>query len=87
MGEKEKEKKKKTHENNVFSRFQMHFTTNAAWPDESIVRDGSDFLVATFVDDEVDVPTRGSGDLRKESSIQLRNRDYREWRFVQDEAD
>ena len=28
-------------------------------PDESIIRDGGYFLVATFVDDEV-VPTRGS---------------------------
>jgi hypothetical protein len=30
----------------------MQITTDAACPDESIVRDGGNFLVATFVDDK-----------------------------------
>ena len=65
----------------------MHFTTDAAWHDDSIVWDGGNFLVATFVNDEVDVPTRSSGDIIKITGIQLRKCNYREWRLVQDETD
>lgn len=77
----------RAHENDVFSSFQIQLRSDAAYLKATVVRDAGNFFLATFVDDEVDVPFGESGDCFKVSSIQLWKWDYREWRFAQSEPD
>ena len=62
----------RAHENDVFSCFQIQFGSDAAYHDESIVRNARNFRLAAFIEDKVNVPFKVTGDFMKVSSIQLR---------------